>query len=197
MAIRLIPREASFDGLLEGLSARLPRASAALASSGEPPGPDEANEAVWHLVERLDKTFLTPFDREDLYRLADALARAEEAVVESVRRISGHESGRDSPGIGAAITAIGECSTSLDEAVRGLPSLESRGDDLRGRLRTVDRRTSEAGRAIRGVDDRPGHEIEDLAAILLRRDLRAALGRALDALRDAGRAATVIVVKGA
>ncbi len=197
MAIRLIPREASFDGVLQDLAARLTRASSALGSGGEPPGPEGAREAVWELVERLDRTFLTPFDREDLYRLADALARAEEAIAEAARRAFRRPTGREADGIGQAIAAVGECAAGLDEAVRILPELDSKGADLRERLRTVDRRASEAGRSLRADDDPADPGCEDLAETLRRRDLRAALGRALDALREAAHAATVIVVKGA
>lgn len=62
MAIHLIPRETSFDAL----ATRRPRAASALMASAEPPDPGGAREAVWGLVERLDKAFLTPFDREDI-----------------------------------------------------------------------------------------------------------------------------------
>ena len=82
----LIPREVKFFDLLEQLSATIHRGARLLHDFFEAPGGDpeavrlasqrihevenEADEITHEIVERLNKTFITPLDREDIYHLA-------------------------------------------------------------------------------------------------------------------------------
>ena len=197
MPFRLIPREAKFHDLLEELSSRLPMASTALLSRG--PMPPGSGDPVDRMIVALDESFITPFDREDLYRLASTLEGVGHAIEAIGDHLAATGAGPDDLGVGPALRAVHECCTRLDAAVRALREAARNADDLRRLPREVVALTREADRSLRaGLADLDTVADRDkLAAVLRRRDLDLALRTTINACREAGRAVTVIVVKGA
>src|SRR5438128_10175159 len=82
---RLIPREIKFFELFAELSSNLTEGAKLLRSILENPvdlgGRAEQMQAIEHkgdkathaIITKLNQTFITPFDREDIYRLASSL----------------------------------------------------------------------------------------------------------------------------
>jgi uncharacterized protein Yka (UPF0111/DUF47 family) len=83
--VRLIPRDEQFFPLFDGLSARLSTAAQLLAQLFAEPDrlqelvqkikdvEHEADGLTHDLIVRIDKSFVTPFDREDIHLLASRL----------------------------------------------------------------------------------------------------------------------------
>ncbi|HET6231669.1 MAG TPA: DUF47 family protein [Longimicrobiaceae bacterium] len=107
---RLIPTDDRYYDLLEELAGHLPPAAALLATVLDDPtrsdelagrarrAEDAADALARRIVERLDRTFVTPLDREDIHALAaaiDNLADLLEDAVESIGMF--HLTGVDAP----------------------------------------------------------------------------------------------------
>jgi uncharacterized protein len=92
MALRLLPREEKFYGDFEALADELKRAAAMLEAMLAPDRPvwDKADEIkeIEHkcdflthdIIQRLNRTFVTPLDREDIYGLARSLDDVMDAI---------------------------------------------------------------------------------------------------------------------
>ncbi len=195
MPLHLIPREAKFFDLLEGLSSPLADRSAALAGRSAAPADPEAGagpaDAIGRMVAALDASFITPFDREDIYRLAVALVDVRSTIDDAAHRLGESE---DTSGFAAALGAIVAICTGIDAAVRALRDPSKNAEGLRGHLVAIERDVDAAARRL-PADGPEGRE--DLAAGLRRIGIEASVRRALDACREAGRAVAVVVVKGA
>ncbi|MEO7101867.1 MAG: DUF47 family protein, partial [Gemmatimonadaceae bacterium] len=83
--MRLIPRDEQFYDLFTQLAERLSLAARLLHQLFREPerhsehvqaikvAEHEADEITREIIDRLDRTFITPFDREDIHQLASAL----------------------------------------------------------------------------------------------------------------------------
>src|SRR5256885_3795342 len=92
MAFRLIPREETFYSDFQALAAELKRGAQLLEEMLEPERPvwDKADEIkeVEHkcdfltheIIQRLNRTFVTPLDREDIHALARSLDDVMDAI---------------------------------------------------------------------------------------------------------------------
>ena len=85
MRFRLIPRETKFFHLFNQVSANLTKGARLLHEILQEPRVDEAkirqlqeiehhvDEMTHNIIIHLNQTFITPFDREDIYRLTSSL----------------------------------------------------------------------------------------------------------------------------
>jgi len=96
--VRLIPRDTAFFAMFEQLSKRLTAAARLLAGLfAEPARLDhfvsaiklvehEADTITHDIIARIDQTFVTPFDREDIHLLASRLDNVVDLVDGTARR---------------------------------------------------------------------------------------------------------------
>jgi len=96
--VRLIPRDTAFFAMFEQLSKRLTAAARLLAGMfAEPTRLDhfvsaiklvehEADTITHDIIARIDQTFVTPFDREDIHLLASRLDNVVDLVDGTARR---------------------------------------------------------------------------------------------------------------
>jgi len=96
--VRLIPRDTAFFAMFEQLSKRLTAAARLLAGLfAEPTRLDhfvsaiklvehEADTITHDIIARIDQTFVTPFDREDIHLLASRLDNVVDLVDGTARR---------------------------------------------------------------------------------------------------------------
>jgi uncharacterized protein Yka (UPF0111/DUF47 family) len=96
--VRLIPRDTAFFAMFEQLSKRLTAAARLLAGLfAEPARLDhfvsaiklvehEADTITHDIISRIDQTFVTPFDREDIHLLASRLDNVVDLVDGTARR---------------------------------------------------------------------------------------------------------------
>lgn len=96
--MRLIPRDEQFYDLFQQLAGRLSRAAALLNQLFREPqrraehvqaikaAEHEADGITHEIIDRLDRTFITPFDREDIHALASKLDEVVDLLDGAARR---------------------------------------------------------------------------------------------------------------
>lgn len=97
--MRLIPRDEQFYELFTQLAERLSLAARLLNQLFREPerhavhvqaiksAEHEADEITREIIDRLDRTFITPFDREDIHQLASALDEVVDLLDGAARRV--------------------------------------------------------------------------------------------------------------
>src|SRR6185437_14109028 len=98
-SVRLIPRDEQFYELFTQLAERLSLAARLLHQLFREPerhsfhvqaiktAEHEADEITREIIDRLDRTFITPFDREDIHELASALDEVVDLLDGAARRV--------------------------------------------------------------------------------------------------------------
>ncbi|MCW2718686.1 MAG: uncharacterized protein QOG20_6236 [Pseudonocardiales bacterium] len=141
MAFRLAPHERGFYPLftraaeniavaVEGLAkvvAAEPAERAALAAlvkDAENVGDDLTHE----IYLKLNSTFVTPFDREDIYRLTGALDDVVDAIEEAADRIVLYRLGTLPPGVTTQVEVLWRAAAATAEAMPLLPTVEKMRD---------------------------------------------------------------------
>lgn len=97
--MRLIPRDEQFYDLFQQLASRLTRAATLLNQLFREPqrraehvqaikaAEHEADGITHEIIDRLDRTFITPFDREDIHELASKLDEVVDLLDGAARRV--------------------------------------------------------------------------------------------------------------
>ena len=137
--MRLLPREEEFFDLFTEVANRNKEAARYLRELFEAP-PDwrtphveaikrlehEADQVTHEVVNRLDRTFITPLDREDIHELASDLDDVMDAMDGTARRTQIFRLGAAPPGVRQLIEVIERMVAVLAEAVSRL----KKGDDV-------------------------------------------------------------------
>ncbi|MFC5994872.1 DUF47 domain-containing protein [Pseudonocardia hispaniensis] len=156
MAFRLRPHERGFYPLFTRAAENIVAAADELAKlvAAEPEARSEfadrvkdaehaGDELTHEIMVKLNSTFVTPFDREDIYRLASSLDDVIDAMEEAADRIVLYRLGTLPPGIARQVDVLRRAAIATAEAMPGLEkmaqlreywvhvnSLEDEGDDL-------------------------------------------------------------------
>ncbi len=137
--MRLLPREEEFFDLFTEVATRNKEAAQHLRELFEAP-PDrrtphveaikrlehEADQVTHEVVSRLDRTFITPLDREDIHQLASDLDDVMDAIDGTARRTQIFRLGVAPPGVRQLVEVIQRMVAALGEAVGRL----KKGDDV-------------------------------------------------------------------
>ena len=137
--MRLLPREEEFFTLFTEVANRNKEAVEHLRKLFEAP-PDrrtphvealkrlehEADQVTHEVVNRLDRTFITPLDREDIHQLASDLDDVMDAMDGTARRAQIFGLGTPPPGILRITEVLQRMMTAIGEAVSRL----KKGDDV-------------------------------------------------------------------
>jgi predicted phosphate transport protein (TIGR00153 family) len=134
MAFRLTPHERGFYPLFTRAAENIAVAADELAKlvAAEPPGraalaarvkeAEHAGDELTHeIMIKINTTFVTPFDREDIYRLASALDDVLDAIEEAADRIVLYRLGTLPDGIAAQVQILQRAAAVTAEA---MPRLE-------------------------------------------------------------------------
>jgi predicted phosphate transport protein (TIGR00153 family) len=134
MAFRLTPHERGFYPLFTRAAENIAVAADELAKlvATDPAGrhtlaarvkeAELAGDEVTHeIMVKINTTFVTPFDREDIYRLASALDDVLDAIEEAADRIVLYRLGALPDGIGAQVEVLQRAAAATAEA---MPRLE-------------------------------------------------------------------------
>jgi predicted phosphate transport protein (TIGR00153 family) len=138
MAFRLTPHERGFYPLFTRAAENIVTAADELAKLvAAPPGDRAAaaarvkdaehagDELTHEIMVKINTTFVTPFDREDIYRLASALDDVLDAIEEAADRIVLYRLGTLPPGIAAQVEVLQRAAAVTAEA---MPRLEKLSD---------------------------------------------------------------------
>jgi uncharacterized protein len=151
----------------------------------------QGDELTHDVVNLLNRTFVTPFDRDDMYRLAGALDDICDNVDEAADNLGSWGVERVPEKARAQARVILQATTKLDEAVRRLDGFRDSSDQL-AELRRLEDQGDELERdavaeLFRSTDD---------AKVIIRwKDIHERLEEAVDALENAADVLEAIVVK--
>jgi len=176
--------------LLSGLLAAFPEENPTIA--GRIKDREHDGDRLTHeIVDLLNRTFVTPFDRDDMYRLAGALddicdlidEAADDVALYGVKVIP--QQAKDQARV------ILDCATVLDEAITRLDGFRDSSDQL-ARLRALE---DEGDRIVRAAIAGLFRSGQDPISIIRWKDIHERLEDAVDACQTAADVLEAILVK--
>jgi predicted phosphate transport protein (TIGR00153 family) len=167
--------------------------------------PDEAEALIRRIKERehdgdrlthdvvllLNKTFVTPFDRDDMYRLAGALDDICDNIDEAADNLGSWGVERVPEKAREQASVILRATTKMDEAVRRLDGFKDSSDQL-AELRALE---DEGDALERDAVAELFRSTDDAKTIIRWKDIHERLEEAVDALENAADVLEAIVVK--
>jgi predicted phosphate transport protein (TIGR00153 family) len=202
--IRLTPQKREFFGLYAQASANTVEIARLLVQLLES-FPDDGGELIEQIksrehegdrlthdvVDLLNRTFVTPFDRDDMYRLAGALDDICDHVDEAADNLGSWGVERVPQKARAQAEVILKATTKLDEAVRRLDGFRDSSDQLAA-LRELE---DEGDQLERDAVAELFSSTDDAKVIIRWKDIHERLEEAVDALENAADVLEAIVVK--
>jgi uncharacterized protein Yka (UPF0111/DUF47 family) len=205
----LLPREEKFFDLLDEAADTLARAAGkflALVTEFDNL-PERAREMkqeetrcddiVGRIIQALDRTFITPVDREDIHALATSLDDVLDNMEETAYRFMSFRIDRPTPEAAALARIIKECCDHLCAAVRACRNFKRNPEEIQGHLREIGRLENEADRIYRDTDGVLfANGAGDILTLIKWRELYGWLEETVDACKDASQAISEILIKG-
>src|SRR5438093_6200506 len=150
MRFSLIPREEKFFDMFEEAATILSRAAAKFldmvtdfdrlaARSNEIKFEEHnADEVVERIIKALDRSFITPFDREDIHTLATRLDDILDNMEETAHRFVVFRLEKPTAAAVSLARIIKDCSTHLEQAIRLCRNLQ-KPEEIQARLLEITR----------------------------------------------------------
>jgi predicted phosphate transport protein (TIGR00153 family) len=208
MRFSLIPREMKFFDLFDEFTAILTRASdkfLALVTRWEslPERTAELRQdehacdrLVDRLIDALDRSFITPFDREDIHNLAEALDDVMDNLEETAYRLEAFRVSRPTPAALSMAEIIRGSCEHLEKAVRLCRDLTGNAGQIQTHLREISRLENEADVIYRDSERALFAQPPDVLELIKWRELYSWLEATVDAVRAASLIVSEVVVKG-
>jgi uncharacterized protein len=207
MRFSLIPREMKFFDMFDEVATILTRASEKFVTmvtqfdrlaerSYELRQEEHAcDDTVARIIKALDRSFITPFDREDIHTLASLLDDVLDNMEETAHRFEVFRI--EKPTSEAAVLAriIQDCCGHLASAIRLLRTMNNV-EKIQGHLREIGRLENEADRIYRDSDSGLFANPPDILMLIKWRELYGWLEETVDACKDVAQTISEIVIKG-
>ena len=207
MGFSLIPREVKFFDLFDQAAEILRRAAErffALVSSFDrleerayELRQDESacSELTQRVVAEVGESFVTPFDRENIHALAQAINDQVDAVEEAAGRFEVFNIDRPTAEAVLLARILRDCSGHVADAVRLLRDWKNAGQ-VTGHVREVLRLEGEGDRAARDCDRALFAQPSEPLQLIKWRELYGAIKDAINATRRVGQCISEIIIKG-
>jgi uncharacterized protein Yka (UPF0111/DUF47 family) len=207
MRFHLIPREEKFFDMFEEASAVLNRAAAKFLDmvtkfdrlperSNELKEEEHAcDQVVERIITALDRTFITPIDREDIHTLATRLDDILDNMEETAHRFVAFRIDKPTPAAEAMARIIYECCGHLSEALhlcRDMKEVEG----IQAHLREIGRLENEGDRIYRESDSFLFANPPDILLLIKWRELYGWMEETVDACKALAMTISEVVVKG-
>ncbi len=151
----------------------------------------EGDRLTHDVVDLLNRTFVTPFDRDDMYRLAGALDDICDHVDEAAANIVGFGLDRVRPQALAQAQVIKRAAVKLDEAIGRLEGFK----DSRRQLTELRELEDEGDQLARDGISELFHSGDDALSVIRWKDIYERLEEAVDACENAADVLEAILVK--
>lgn len=156
---------------------------------------EHKNDDTTHRIyTELGRTFITPFDREDIHFLATALDDVADYIYASAKRMSFYNISNDDEGISKLASLIGFAVQELKIAVTGLRNMR----DLQAMTNALVKINSIENQADDIYDlsiERLFEMEQDVKMLIKKREVYHAMETATDKCEDAGNAIETIIIK--
>ena len=207
MRFSLIPREEKFFDMFDEAAAVLTRAAAkfltlvtefddvAARSNELKHLEDECDEIVERIIQALDRSFITPFDREDIHSLATSLDDILDNMEETAHRLAVFRIERPTPEAIKLAQIIQECVLHLEYAIRHIRGLRNV-QGVQNHLREIGRLENEADKIYRDTDSALFANPPDILMLIKWRELYGWLEETVDACKDTALLISEIIIKG-
>ena len=151
----------------------------------------EGDRLTHEVVDLLNRTFVTPFDRDDMYRLAGALDDICDHIDEAADNLGVYGVDRVPEKARAQASVILRAATQLDEAINRLEGFRDSSEQLDA-LRELE---DEGDQLVRDAVADLFASTDDAKLIILWKDIHERLEEAVDALENAADVLEAILVK--
>lgn len=151
---------------------------------------------IGKILKALDRSFITPFDREDIHTLATKLDDVMDRMEETAHRFEVFRIERPTPEAKELARIIRDCCGYLEGAIRLCRDMR-KSEEIQVNLREIGRLENEADKVYRKEDaalfaNEPG----DILTLIKWRELYAWLEETVDACKDVAQVISGIVIKG-
>jgi uncharacterized protein len=208
MRFSLIPREMRFFDMFEEVAATIHHAAVQfldmvtifdkLAQRAQDIKHEEevCDKQVEKIIKALDRTFITPFDREDIHTLAAKLDDILDHMEETAHRFEVFRLEKPTAAAVNLARIIMDCTTHLQEAIRLCRNLQ-KPDDIHTRLTRITQLENEADLVYREADAALfANGTTDILGLIKWRELYGWLEETVDACKDVAQVISEIVIKG-
>ncbi len=162
---------------------------------------DACDQIVEKIIKALDRTFITPFDREDIHALASSLDDVMDNMEETSHRLEVFRIDRPTPEAIELARIFKDCCGHLEQAIKLLRHLRH-ADKIQHHLREIGRLENEADRLYRRSDAElfanavASATPVDILTLIKWRELYGWLEESVDACKDVSQVISEIVIKG-
>jgi uncharacterized protein len=203
----LIPREEKFFDMFDEVTAILTRSAskflAMLTQFDKLPEraqdmQDEehrCDEVVARLLVALDRSFITPFDREDIHTLTTSLDDVMDNLEETAQRFAIFRIDKPTEEAVAMARIICDCCTQVQKAIQGCRHL-NKPEEIQNHLQEISRLENQADKIYRDSDSRLFANPPDVLLLIKLRELYSWLEETVDACKDVADIVAEIVIKG-
>jgi predicted phosphate transport protein (TIGR00153 family) len=207
MRFSFIPREERFFDLFDEAAIIISRASGRfldmvtkfdlLEARGNELKMEEhaCDEVVGRIIKSLDRSFITPIDREDIHTLAAKLDDVLDNMEETAHRLGVFRIKEPPPQATALARIIQDCCLHLEHAIRALRTLKHP-KAVQDRLKEITRLENEADIIYRDTDSALFANPPDILLLIKWREIYAWLEETVDACKDVAQVISEIVIKG-
>jgi len=207
MRFSLIPREEKFFDMFEEASAVLNRAAEKFLEmvtkfdrlqerSNELRDEEHAcDKVVERIIMALDRTFITPIDREDIHTLATRLDDIMDNMEETAHRFVTFRIEKPMPAAESMARIIHECCDHLSKALRLCRDMKDV-EGIQNHLRAIGRLENEGDRIYRESDGFLFANPPDILLLIKWRELYSWLEETVDACKSLAMFISEVVIKG-
>jgi len=203
----LIPRELKFFDMFDAMAATIIRAAVKFHDlvtifDNVPQRCEDikmeeeaGDELVFKIIKSLDRSFITPFDREDIHQLATRMDDLLDNIEETAHRF--REFRIDKPDQAATNLAriVRQSCEHVEMAVRGIRHL-NRPEEIQKHLKEISRLENEADQIYRDADGAIFAEPPDILTLIKWRELYHWLETTVDSCKEISQVISEIVIKG-
>jgi uncharacterized protein Yka (UPF0111/DUF47 family) len=150
---------------------------------------------IERIIKALDRSFVTPMDREDIHALATSLDDVLDNMEETAHRLLTFRIERPTPEQVRMGGIIQECCAHIARAV-GLCRTMREPDQMEISLREIGRLENEADRIYRVTDAKLFSDPPDILALIKLRELYGWMEETVDACREVAQVISGIILKG-
>jgi uncharacterized protein Yka (UPF0111/DUF47 family) len=207
MGFWLLPREEKFFDMFAEVAGVMTKASARfltmvtdyddlVARSNELKHLENtSDELVAHIIEALDRSFITPFDREDIHALATSLDDILDNMDETAYRFAVFRIDRPTPAAVQMARIIQQCTLHLEYAIQQIHNLKN-AERIQSHLKEISRLENEADIIYRDSDSALFANPPEILTLIKWRELYSWLEETVDACKDTALVISGIVIKG-